>query len=425
MTEWSMQRRRAWAVFGALAVAYSASQFYRAAPAVIAPDLMRELSLSAEAIGGVSGLFFLAFGLAQLPAGVLLDRYGPRRTMSCLLMVAAAGAIVFAMAGTPTSLGMGRALQGLGCAAGLMGAMVVLGRWFAPATFATLSGLLMGIGGIGMLTAASPLAAASASFGWRNGFLVSAAVTATFAMLLYAVVRDAPAGDEIRSATSHERPREILRGIDAVMRNRQLWRVIAMQLTIYPSVMTVAALWAGPYLADVHGLDLTARGAALNVMFVALAVAPILFGPLDRLFNTRKWVVVTSALTLAATLLTLALLPHPALWQVEALFLILAIMSPGSLVLHAHARSVLPEHLVGRGMTLQNVAAMGGVFLLQGGSGMIIGAFEPAVGTGAMPEAAYRAVFGFLAAALLCSLAVYAGARDVKPGEIAGAGRSA
>lgn len=410
------QRSRAWAIFAALAIGYSASQFFRAAPAVIAPDLMRELSLSAAAIGTASGLFFLAFGLAQLPVGVLLDRFGPRRTMSALFLVAVAGTILFSQAGSAMSLGAGRALQGIGCAAGLMGAMVVFARWFSPERFATMSGLLMGVGGLGVLLAGTPLAVGSTEFGWRGVFLVAAGVTALFAVLLFAVVRDAPEAKGTAIAPSRESFPEILRGVGAVLRNRALWRIIAMQMTIYPSVMTVAALWAGPYLADVHGLDTEARGRALNMMFFALAVAPILFGPLDRIFNTRKWVVIASVVTIIATLSTLALMEQPSLWQVQALLLILGLASPGSLVLHAHARSTLPVHLVGRGMTLQNMAAMGGIFVLQGVSGLIISAFD--MQGGAVPETGYRAVFGFLAAALLLSLIVYAGARDIKPGRV-------
>ena len=415
-------RRRAWIVFAALAAGYSTSQFYRASPTVIAPELMRELSLSAESLGGVAGLFFLAFGLVQLPVGIMLDRLGPRVTMACLMLVAVAGAAVFAAAESAATLGAGRSLMGIGCAAGLMGSMVVLGRWFPPAKFATMSGLLMGVGSIGVLMAASPLAISADGIGWRGAFLVAAAVTAALAVLVFAVVRDAPEGQERLSEASRESPLQVLQGVLAVMRDRRLWRIIAMQLTIYPSVMTVAGLWAGPYLADVHGLDTEARGEVLNLLFGALVVSPILFGPLDRIFNTRKRVVVASACTLSGTLLTLALWPGPALWQAVVLLLLIGIASPGSLILHAHARSTLPERLVGRGMTLQNMAAMGGIFLLQWASGAIIGLFEPA--DGATPEAAYRAAFGFLGVMLLLSLAVYAGAKDVKPGETAGAGRA-
>jgi sugar phosphate permease len=417
------RQRRAWVVFAALAAGYSTSQFFRASPTVIAPELMHDLSIGSEALGGVVGLFFLAFGLAQLPVGIMLDRLGPRITMSCLMLVAVAGAVVFAVAQSAAVVGAGRSLMGIGCAAGLMGSMVVLGRWFPPAKFATLSGLLMGIGSIGVLMGASPLALAVAEIGWRGAFLASAVVTAALAAIVFAVVRDAPDGEEPLSEASRETPRQVMEGLLAVPRNRPLRRIIAMQLTIYPSVMTVAGLWAGPYLADVHGLDTEARGEVLNLLFGALVISPILFGPLDRIFNTRKRVVMASACTLSCTLMTLALWPGPALWQAVALLLVIGIASPGSLILHAHARSTLPERLIGRGLTLQNMAAIGGIFLLQWASGAIIGLFETT--GGAAPEAAYRAAFGFLAVMLLLSLAIYAGAKDVKPGETADAGRAA
>jgi MFS family permease len=407
-------RRQALAIFAALAAAYSASQFYRASPTVIAPELMRDLSLSSETVGVVAGMFFLAFGLAQIPVGMFLDRFGARLSMSVLLCIAVAGALMFASAGSAAVLGAGRALLGLGCAAGLMGAMVVLARWFPPEKFATMSGLLMGFASAGVLLAATPLALATAAIGWRGAFVVAAGVTAALAVLLYGVVRDAPPGYPGPRRTE-ETPRQVFAGVATVMRDRRLWRICATQLTIYPSVMTVAALWAGPYLEDVHGLDTQARGEIMNFLFGALVVSPILLGPLDRVFNTRKRIVVASALSLSAVLAALALWPSPALWQVSVLFVLLGLASAGSLVLHAHARSILPDHLVGRGMTFQNTAGMGGIFVMQSATGLIIGAFEN--GGLPVPEIAYRLAFGFLAAMLLLSLLVYRKVGDVRPGE--------
>lgn len=413
MSRSARPQRQALVIFAALAAGYTASQFYRASPAVIAPDLMRDLSLSSEAVGGIAGMYFLVFGLAQLPVGVMLDRFGPRVSMSALLMLAVAGAVAFALAETGRGLAVGRGLMGLGCAAGLMGALVVIGRWFPPEKFATMGGLLMCVASSGVLLAATPLALATARVGWRSAFAAAAIVTAFLALLLYLVVRDAPPG-HAAARPVRESPREILQGLWEVLRNRQLWRISAMQLSIYPSVMAVAALWAGPYLNDVHGLDTEARGNAMNVLYAALVVSPLVFGPLDRVFRTRKWIVVGSALSLAATFGVLALWPRPALWQVLILFLILGLSSAGSLVLHAHARAVLPERLLGRGMTLQNTASMGGIFVMQGATGIIIGAFENG---GPIPEPAYRLAFGFLAGALILSLLIYLGARDARPGE--------
>ena len=179
--------------------------------------------------------------------------------------------------------------------------------------------------------------------------------------------------------------------------------------------MAVAGLWAGPYLNDVHGLDTVARGNVMNILYAALVISPIMFGPLDRIFRTRKWVIVGSAVSLAVIFTVLAVWPRPALWQVMILFLLLGLASAGSLVLHAHARSVLPERLLGRGMTLQNTASMGGIFVMQAATGMIVGVFENG---GPIPEIGYRLAFGFLAASLVISLLIYLRVRDVAPGEV-------
>ena len=151
------ERRQALQIYLVLCGAYVASQFYRVANAAIAPELMVELELSAEAMGGITGLFFLAFAAAQIPTGILLDRYGARRTMAGLFAVAVLGAITFAAANGGVALAIGRILLGFGCAAGLMGSMVVIARWYPEERFATLTAMLFVVGGGGTLLAATPL----------------------------------------------------------------------------------------------------------------------------------------------------------------------------------------------------------------------------------------------------------------------------
>ena len=136
MTDLDAHRAPAARIYVVLCAAYVASQFYRVANAAIATELMADLALSAEAMGVITGVFFLAFAAAQIPAGVLLDRFGPRYTMSVLFVVAVLGAVVFAVADGALALGIGRGLMGLGCAAGLMGSMVAISRWYPPERFA-------------------------------------------------------------------------------------------------------------------------------------------------------------------------------------------------------------------------------------------------------------------------------------------------
>ena len=404
------------AIVATLCFAYVASQFYRSANAVIAPDLMRELGLSAESMGAITGAFFLTFAAVQIPCGILLDRFGPRRVMASLLLVAVVGSLLFAAADGGAGLAAGRGLMGIGCAAGLMGSMVTFARWFPADRFATLSSILFSVGGAGTLLATTPLAAASEAIGWRGVFVGAAAITVLMAGLIHAVVRDAPPGHaaQIRKPES---PVEIFAGLGQVLATRQLWLINVMQLVAYPALITVVGLWAGPYLADVHGLDAVARGNVLLAMSIAVVTGTLAYGPLDRLLDTRKWLVVAGATVSILLLAVLALTPGLALWQATVLLVLFCFLGAYQMILHTHARAIFPEHLVGRGLTVQNMAAIGGVFVLQSASGLIIGAVSA---TGVAPELAYRLVFAFLGVCMLAALLVYLRIDDVRPSAAAG-----
>lgn len=402
-------------IYVVLAAAYMASQFYRVANAAIAPELMAELGLSPEAMGTITGVFFLAFAAAQVPTGVALDRFGPRRTMSGLFLVAVLGALGFALARDALALGAARISMGLGCAAALMGAMVTISRWFPPARFAQLSSLVFVVGGAGTLLATTPLAWAVELIGWRGAFLVMAGLTLVFAVMLFAVVRDGPPGQA--DAAPPESWRQIGRGLGQVVRDIELWKISAIQFVAYASTITVVGLWAGPYLSDVYGLEVVARGNVLLVLNVAVLVGVLAYGWIDRYVASRKWLLIAGALLSTALLGALALLPAAGFWLALALLVAFTLVGSYVMLIHAHARSILPDHLVGRGLTFQNLSVFLGIFALQSASGLIVGAFAPAAGTA--PEIAYRAVFGFLAACVLIAALIFSTARE--PGREAAA----
>ncbi len=399
-------------VIGALGLTYVVSQFYRSSNAVIAPELARDAGLTPEALGVLTGAFFLAFAIAQIPVGVLLDRFGPRRTISALLAFAVVGSLVFAGAQSFAGLALGRALMGLGCAGVFMGSVVVCARWFPADRLASVSAVVLVVGGTGGLLSTTPLALAADAAGWRGAFVGMAAITAAMAVLVLFVVRDAPPGHPYHTRKP-ETLRAVLRGVSEVLVHRQLPFILIMGFVAYPVLATVITLWAGPYLHDVHGLDGVARGNVLLAMATAAIVGTACYGPLDRAFDTRKRVVVCAALAMVAILALLALLPRPALWQAVLLLTLLGLFGPYAVVVMAHGRSMFPEPLVGRAVTVVNFASFTGVAVMQMVTGLIIGAF-PAT-AGAAPEAAYRLVFAFLAAVVVVGLALYSRVDDAIP----------
>jgi predicted MFS family arabinose efflux permease len=395
-----------------LAAITSLSQFFRASGGVIAPELIRDLGLSPEQLGLASGAFFIALGIAQVPVGMMFDRIGARRTVAALSAVTVVGALLHAAVGSGATLVAARAVLGLGNAASFMSVIVLCARWFPGERLATVLSWIFAFSQAGILLAATPLAVLTQTIGWRWTFVGAAALTAAVAVAFHATVRDDPPG-----ATPHARPREtlvdLLRGVVAILRIPDIAKVLAIHTVAYASMITVLGLWAAPYLADVHGLDPVACGNVLLAMGVAQAAGVLAVGPLDRRFNTRKWIVVAFAAATIAVLLALALIARPPTALAVALLIGLCAVASYSVVIVAHGRSLFPDELAGRGVTTVNLAQVAGSALLPIATGRILGGF--ALVPGHYPEVGYRLVFAVIAAALGLGLLVYLRARDVKP----------
>jgi len=233
------------------------------------------------------------------------------------------------------------------------------------------------------------------------------------AAVLFLVLRDAPPGHPV-TGRLRETPRQILSGRGQVLRARRIWYICAMQAVAYPVVITISALWAGPYLDEVHGLDPVARGNVLLALNVAMILGVLVYGPLDRLFDTRKWVVAAGAAMTVLVLAVMAAAPRWPLGQIVGLLVVFIGLGGYQMMLHAHARAILPDHLVGRGLTVQNTATFVGVFAMQWASGVIIGAYQDA-GDPALP---YRLVFAFLGVSTLIALLIYLRIEDARPSTI-------
>lgn len=388
--------------FAVLIAAYLLSQFFRAFLAVIAPELGRDVGLGPEGLGAVSAAFFAAFALAQVPIGMAFDRIGPRRTVAVLMLPAVAGSLLFAAARASWQPVAGMALIGIGCAPVYMASLYVIGRISAPAQFATWSSVIVGVGSLGNLAAATPFAALVAAVGWRAAMAGVGALTALAAAAVFLLVRDPPPVAEDAPGTSPFAMGEVLR-------IRELWPIFPLALTAYPILAATRGLWVGPYFAEAHGLGPVDRGNAVMAMGIAMIVGAFAYAPLDRIFGTRKGVIaIGTAVTLAA-LVALAAFPGLEVWGAAALFAVIGGFGMTYGVVMAHARAFLPARVLGRGLSLMNMFMIGGAALLQPLSGRVV-AEAAAAGLG-RPET-YAVLFGVFAAVLAAALAVYMVARD-------------
>ena len=407
--------RRGLIIVTTLATAYVASHFFRASNVTIGLDLMRDLSIGPEALGGLTGAFFFGFAAMQIPCGFFFDRYGPRRTVVGMLVLATIGGIAFTLAPTWPILLTGRVLMGAGFGVMLIGSMVVISRWFPPDRFSTLTALVLSIGLLGNLAATTPLAWAAQAVGWRVVFGAVVVFTALGTVAIWLVVRDAPPGHPFL-ARAPEPPRQMLQGLMEVLRNPRLKPILALNFCNYACTFTVQGLWGGPFLREVHGLSPIEAGNVLLAAVIAYQVGMLVFGPLDRLLDTRKWISIGGSLVIVSILATLALASQPPIWVPVGAIIAIGFFSASGTMVMTHARGIFPDRLIGRGIATINTCVMLGVACMQTLSGIIVGAFELQA-DGARTETAYRALFAVLTAVLITAVAIYSRSQDVKPSD--------
>jgi predicted MFS family arabinose efflux permease len=388
----------------ALAIAYVLSQFYRSFLAVLTPSLVAELGATKVQLSMASGAWFIAFALAQFVVGVCLDRYGPKRTASVLLALGGGGgALLFAWATQPWMITAAMALIGLGCAPVLMAAVFIFAHTYSPARLAILTSWLIGFGSAGNVIGASPLAAAADAFGWRPVMLGLALLTFATAVGIFSFVRD-PERQDDDGGTGFD-------GYLELFRLRAIWVLVPLIALNYAATAGIRGLWAGPYLADVYGADALVIGQVTLFMALAMVVGSFLYGPLDMLFGTRKWVAVAGNTISVAVLVWIALDPVTSIFAATIVFVLIGVTGGSYGLLMAHGRAFLPARLTGRGVTLLNFYSIGGVGLMQFATGGVV----TTAAVPGEPAAAYAALFWFYAVMLAVSIVIYLAARDARP----------
>lgn len=388
----------------ALAASTMLSQFLRTSNGVIAPELMADLAISPEHLGVANGAFFLALAIMQVPVGMLIDRFGPRRTVFWLNWVAVGGAVLHALAGDGDQLIAARFLLGIGCGGNFMAAVVLYSRWYPAEQLTARLSVMFALSQGGTLLAATPLAAMSDLVGWRATFGGVAALTALIGVGYLLGVRDHPPGDGAATAPTEPLGR-VIAGLLEVWRTPGLLAILAMHFVAYASMLTVLGLWAGPYLHDVHGMGGIERGNILLAMAGAQVFGVLMYGRLERLLGSHKKTVIAGACGTITVMAVLALWPTPPTAAAAALLIGHCLVSAYGIVIVAQGRSLFSDHQAGRGVTTVNLAQVFGCFVLPILTGAMIGGF-PETG-GAPPEAAYRAAFASIGVCVILGLAAY------------------
>lgn len=380
-------------VFLPFAFAYLLAYLLRVVNAVAGAPLSEELALSASALGLLTSVYFFGFALCQVPLGVVMDRYGARRVEGSLLVLAAAGCGLFAVASDYGELVTGRILMGVGASMCLMAPFTAYRRWFPPERLPLVVGLHMTFGAAGSALGGGPAEAVIAAFDWRTLFLMLGALVLVASMMILFVVpkRNEP-GDDVRV-------RILVRELGRIVASRALWRVAPLSATVQAGFLGVMSLWTGPWLRQVADLSPARAALWLSIASAGLMIGFLAFGFIASWAQKRDrsmHVFVLGALSYSAVMFGIIVLPPDV---ATPLWLLFSITGSVGILSYALVNQAFPASMAGRVNTALNGLVFFFAFVVQWLFGIVLEFFPD--GAGGATRQGYQVGLGLLLAAQL------------------------
>jgi len=390
-------------IFVPFALGYLLASIFRSIGAVITPDLVRDTGMDATELGLATSAIFVAATIMQIPYGVLLDRYEPRRVYAAFLLACAAGAVVVAAADTGLTFAAGRALIALGTTASAVTSFKVYAMWYPPERLPLANGLSISAGSLGLMIGTVPVQAALAFTDWRTIHLIVAVLLVAGALAVLLVVPSR------KSESTGVTLAAQIKGLGGIFANPEFWRAAPLLAAVLGTLGGLMALWSGPWIRDVAGLDPGGTANVLLLMAGAMAVAGVATGPLNGLAG-RLGISVMGFAVGAAVLFTAIIFLMASPWTPGPLAVFLmwgafGSLAPLGMVMYAALGTEFPKELHGRLNACLTLCWLLGGFVIQNIYGLVLGQF-PATDTGYAAEA-HRIAMGVNVTILVLALAWY------------------
>ncbi len=380
----------------------------RVSPSVMVEELMRDFAVGGAIVGNLSALYFYGYAGMQIPVGLLLDRFGPRRLMTVAACVVAVACLMFAWSDGLVGASVARFLIGAGCAFSLVGAMAVAGQWFPRERFALLAGLAMMFGMAGGVFGQAPLRVAVDATDWRTTMATVGVIGFGLMLAAWVFVRDRRRGSGGVGA--------VFKGLRRVAANRETWLNAVAGLGSTGPLLAFAGLWGVPYLQAVHEIDRVTAGTVTSVTFIGWGVGAPLIGWLSDRIGKRRSPLIAGMVLSALSLVAILYLPGIPLWGVGALCFGIGFGGSAQIVCFALVREHNPPQYSGTAIGMVNALVTGAGALFQPTIGWLLDlGWDGSLVDGARVYAvgAYNLAFGVLVVGcivgILCAVAVREG----------------
>ena len=406
-----------WLIFVVLTLAYFFVYFHRLSLSIVANDLIADFKTTASVMGLLGSIYFYCYAFMQLPAGLLSDSLGPRKSVTFFLIIASAGSIIFGFAPTIKIAFLGRVMVGLGVSMVFIPTMKILSRWFHPHEFAFMTGILNAVGGMGVLAATWLLAVMTLLFGWRISFELIGCCTFIIVVLVWFVVRDRPEDKGWPSIEELDKKKDdkvtqpttqisLLEGARRVISEKYFWPVAIWFFFDCGVFFAFGGLWGGPYLMHVYGMSRAQAGTVLSMIAWGMIIGSPPLGFLsDKVMKSRKKPFILCNLVLVIELLFLSIyptgLPHITLY---ILFFIFSICS-SSVVIFGFTiiKELFPMEIAGTSTGMVNLFPFLGGAVFMPFLGRVLDAY-PKSDTGGYSLEAYSMLIIILLGASVLSL---------------------
>lgn len=348
---------------------FLAASFYlyefilQVAPSVMAESMMKTFGVTGQGFGFISAFYFYAYAPTQLPAGVLYDRYGPRKLMTFAIILCALGSAFFASTDSVFTACIGRFLIGIGSAFSFIGVLVLLSRWFPPHYFAIFAGIAQLMSSVGAMFGEMPLAALIGQVGWRNASFILSGVGFILAGFFWVFIRDYP--HQQNQAIPNHYLRDEWKRLVAVCKHAHTWITGGYAFAIWTPIAVFAALWGVPYLQEKYHITVVAASGLCSMIWLGIGIGSPLLGWFSDLIESRRIALIISAVFGLVATSILLYLPELSIGWAYAVLFVLGLGAGGQTVSFAVVKENNSAEMVGTASGFNNLSVLIGGAIFQ------------------------------------------------------------
>lgn len=355
-----------WLVWSLGCLFYFYEFLLQVSPSVMSNELMHDFAVTGQTLGLLSGIYFYSYAAMQLPGGVLMDFFGPRRLLTIATLICAVSTIAFGLTDSFITAGLARLMIGFGSAFAAVGAMKLAANWFPSDRFALLTGIMVTIGMLGAMGGEAPLAMMIDHYGWRHSMLIMGCIGIALATLIFLVAKDHPVTykpPKTKKSTSHEM--SLWDSVINLIKNKQLWLIAIYGGLMYMATPVFCGLWGVPFLMFKMGLAKTTAANYISFVFIGWAIGSPLWGAYSNYIGRRKPPLYIGSIGALCTSLLFIFAPIQSHWLMRALLLLFGLFSCAFLPAFAVAKERCDPRYVATGLSFMNMMNMIGVAIAQ------------------------------------------------------------